>query len=237
MSSRTARWFASRMPGIACPHSHATPEPSRRRKMRTSRTKAALTKATISTLLATTMLGTGFLFTTSAASAADSPYQGAVSECLAGSTGGAALRNCLMKVAPRRTPRSSSSPRTTSASRPAVSSADDAPAEESAPVAEVRPRQRRRFRFRFRCVGPAARVRGQRRLRPQRRQRLLRRLPVRPEHLAVDRVRGLPPPGVAGGAGRSRPRAAVPAGMAAVAGLLPQARPAVGRSDRSLIRR
>ena len=91
------------------------------------------------------MFGTGFLFTTSAASAADSPYQAAVTECLAGSTGGAALRNCLMKVAPRRTPRVvEQSETSTSASRPAVSSANDAPAEESAPVAEIRPRQRRR---------------------------------------------------------------------------------------------
>ena len=104
--------------------------------MRTSRTKAVLTRA----LLTATMLGTGFLFTTSPVSAAGSPYSAAVAECLAGTTGGVALRECLLAVAPRRTPRvvePSETSTSTSASRPAVSSAKDARAEESAPAAPV----------------------------------------------------------------------------------------------------
>ena len=73
--------------------------------MRTPRTKAALTKTAVSSAIATTMIGTALVFTTTAASAADSPYKAAVAECLARSTGGAALRECLLAVAPRRTPR------------------------------------------------------------------------------------------------------------------------------------
>ena len=108
--------------------------------MRTPRTTAVLTKAAVSSAIATTMLGTALMFTTSAATAADSPYKAAVADCMAQSSGGAALRECLLAVAPRRAPRVVKQSGTTS-SRPVVRSANDVAAanEASAPVADAAP--------------------------------------------------------------------------------------------------
>jgi hypothetical protein len=110
-----------------------------------ARTKAVLTKAGVSSVLATTLLGTGLLVTMTPAAAADSPYKAAVSECLAGSPGGATLRDCLQALAPRRTPRVVEQEPATTESRPAsksksASKSDNqaAPAE-SAPVADPAP--------------------------------------------------------------------------------------------------
>jgi hypothetical protein len=75
----------------------------------------------------------------------------------------------------------------------------------------------------LRATSPV-RVRGQ--LPDQHRQRLLRRLPVRPQHVARHRLLGLPAPGVTGHAGRGGPPSAVHARLEPLAGVLADARSA-----------
>ncbi len=98
--------------------------------MRTPRTKASptkarLTRAGVSATLVTAILGTGFLLS-SPAVAEDSPYKAAVAECLATSDRGAALRDCLLGLAPQRVPRVDNTPSWASPEPQAAATLDEA---------------------------------------------------------------------------------------------------------------